>query len=60
MVIDTGISLWRYLAQSQVDSQTHAERCIIFLWIIGQQSPRKQANNCFEVALQNRKAHCRH
>ena len=26
MVIETGISLWRYLAQSQVDNQTHAER----------------------------------
>ena len=26
MVIGTSISLWRYLAQSQVDSQTHAER----------------------------------
>ena len=25
MIIGTGISLWRYLAQSQVDSQTHAE-----------------------------------
>ena len=32
MVIGTGISLWRYLAQSQVDSQTHAERRIIYLF----------------------------
>ena len=29
MIIGTAISLWRYLAQSQVDSQTHAERRII-------------------------------
>ena len=29
MVIGTGISLWRHWAQSQVDSQTHAERRII-------------------------------
>ena len=34
MVIGTGISLWRYLAQSQVDSQTHAERRIIYLFIL--------------------------
>ena len=33
MVIGTGISLWRYLAQSQVDSQIHAERHIIYLFI---------------------------
>ena len=33
MVIRTGISLWRYLAQSQVDNQTHAERRIIYLFI---------------------------
>ena len=26
MIIGTGISLWRYLAQSQVDSQAHAMR----------------------------------
>ena len=32
MVIGTGVSLWRYLAQSQVDSQTHAERRIIYLF----------------------------
>ena len=32
MVIGTGISLWRYLAQSQVDSQTHAEAyCLLKL-----------------------------
>ena len=31
MVIGTGISLWRYLAQSPVDSRTHAERRIIYL-----------------------------
>ena len=33
MVIGTGISLWRYMAQSQVDSQTHAERLIIHLFM---------------------------
>ena len=33
MIIGTGISLWRYLAQSQVDSQTHAGRRIICLFI---------------------------
>ena len=33
MVIGTGISLWRYLAQSQVDSQTHAERRINYSFI---------------------------
>ena len=31
MVIGTGISLWRCLAQSLVDSQTHAKRRIICL-----------------------------
>ena len=31
MVIGTSISLWRYLAQSQVDSQTQAERLVIYL-----------------------------
>ena len=30
MIIGTGISLWRYLAQSQVDSQTHAESVFIY------------------------------
>ena len=39
MVIGTGISLWRYLAQSQVDSQTHAERRIIYLFIATVHSP---------------------
>ena len=34
MVTGTGISLWRYLAQIQVDSQTHAERRMICLFII--------------------------
>ena len=33
MVIGTGISLWRCLVQSQVDSQTHAERRITYLFI---------------------------
>ena len=35
MIIGTGISLWRYLAQSQVDSQTQpdAERRIIYLFM---------------------------
>ena len=33
MIRGTGMSLWRYLAQSQVDSQTHTERRIIFLLI---------------------------
>ena len=33
MIIGTGISLWRYLAQSQVDSQTHAEGRISSLFI---------------------------
>ena len=33
MIIRTGISLWSYFAQSQVDSQTHAERRIIYLVI---------------------------
>ena len=32
MVIRTSISLWRCLAQSQVDSQTHAERHITYLF----------------------------
>ena len=32
IIIGTGISLWRYLAQSQVNSQTHAERRIIYLF----------------------------
>ena len=34
MVIGTGISLWRYLTQSQVDRQTHAERRINYLLIM--------------------------
>ena len=33
MVMGAGISLWRYLAQSQVDSQTHAERRVIHSFI---------------------------
>ena len=32
MVIGTGTSLWRYLAQSQVDSQTHAKRRELFIY----------------------------
>ena len=31
MLIGTGISLWRYLAQNQVNIQTHAKRRIICL-----------------------------
>ena len=41
MIIATGISLWRYLAQSQVDSQTHAERRLIFIYSIVEASPFK-------------------
>ena len=33
MVIGTNISLWRYLAQSQVVSQTHAERRTVYSFI---------------------------
>ena len=34
MIIETSISLWRYLAWSQVDSQTHAKRqSFIYLFI---------------------------
>ena len=33
MIIGTGMSLWRYLAQSQADSQTHPERRILFYWV---------------------------
>ena len=31
MIIGTGISVWRHLAQRQVDSQTHAERRTVYL-----------------------------
>ena len=31
MIIGTGIIMWRYLAQSPVDSQTHAERVYLFI-----------------------------
>ena len=30
LTVGTGISLWRYLAQSQVDSQTHAARRTVY------------------------------
>ena len=33
MVIGTGVSLWRHLAQCHVDSQTHAERRIIYSYL---------------------------
>ena len=33
MLIGTGISLWRSLAQSQVDSQTPAERRVLINYI---------------------------
>ena len=38
-IIGTNISLWRCLAQSQVDSQTHAERRIIYVSIEDSRGP---------------------
>ena len=45
-VIGNGISLWRYLAQSQVDSQAHAERRIIYLVIPRKHSMLTKASRC--------------